>query len=202
MLNYTHSDPLIRANLSNSFSIYITVYNNPGLEIKNADLPERVLGSGRSSLYIEYENPGTVDFKNISLIIEGNIEEQQKVQTLSILKAGRSNSIEYALQFTEPGINEIVIYLTYEDNNGKTYQTPVVARQTMVETDIYGDLEIVPENTSPAEESFLRSIMNNSAFLAMILTAAIIVAVLVILITLRVRRWIARKKWYFKDDKK
>ena len=201
-LNYNNGDPSIHSQLSNVFSIYVNVYNSPGLEIKSANLPERVLSSGRSSLAVEYENPGSTDFKNIRLIIEGNIDEQQKIQQLPILKAGRSSSIEYALQFTEAGANEIVVYFTYEDNDGNSYQTPVIARQTTVEDSSYSDVEITPEITPQPDESFFESVMNSPAFLAMLAVAAIIVVVIVVLIIVRVRKRAARKNWYYKNDNK
>jgi len=201
VVNYNPADPSINSHLSTVFSIYIYISNNPGLGIKQIDLPEVMTDGGRRYLYIEYENPGNIDFRNLRLIIEGNISEQQKTQALPILKAGRSNSIEYPVQFTDTGTQYIDIYISYNDDVGNSYKTPVISKQANISS-----TEITENEPSVNQRSggFVTKLFNallikirTPSFLLMLFFAAVAIAAIVIVIT-RIRRRAIRKKWYYK----
>ena len=202
ILSYNVGDPSIHAQLSGAFSVYIEIINNPELNLKQVELSAELAGN-RRYLYIEYENPGTNDFKNLQLVIDGNIAEQQKTQTLPILKAGRSNSIEYPIQFTDTGIQYIDIYLSYNDDTGNAYLTPVITERTNITSN--SEINDVPPNIQPSEgymsrllNSFIRN-MKDPTFL-LVLFVSIVLIVGIAFIILRMRKHAIRKKWYFKKN--
>jgi len=202
-LNYNSEDPAVNYQLTSSFSIYIRISNNPALVLKQVDLSSEVTGGGRRYLYIEYENPGTIDFRNLRLMIEGNIDEQQRTQVLPILKAGRSNSIEYPMQFTDTGTQNIDVYISYSDDAGNTYQTPVVSKQADI-----SDTETTESGNSPGQRQegyisrllriLLRNLRTPAFLLALVVTAVAIAAIAIIVA--RLRKQAIRKKWYYKQS--
>jgi len=207
ILNYYPGAQSVHNQITLSYSTFIRISNNPGLDLKQVELSDEIAVGGRRFLYIEYENPGTVDFRNMQLVIEGNITEQQKTQALPILKAGRSNSIEYPVQFTETGIQQIDVYVTYSDDAGNSFQTEVVSKQT----DIFSaDSTDDRPSAGQRQEGYISRLLNillrnmrTPAFLlSLVVTAAAIAAITIII--RRIRKQAIRKKWYYKrpDDKK
>ena len=203
ILSYNPADQAINSHLTTAFSIYIYISNNPGLDLKQVELSEAMTDAGRRYLYIVYENPGAIDFRNLQLIVEGNISDQQKTQVLPILKAGRSNSIEYPVQFTETGDQHINVYISYNDDTGNAYQTPVISKQVNI-TDTG-----VPDGGSPMNprpEGYVTKLLNTlmkrvktPAFLLMLFIAAAAIAAIALIIT-NVRKQAKRKKWYYKKN--
>ena len=206
ILNYNVGDPGVHSHLSVASTIYIRISNNPELFVKRIELSDEISGGDRRYLYIEYENPGTGDFKNLQLIVEGDIDEQQRTQSLPILKGGRSNSIEYPIQFTGAGIQEVDVYISYEDDAGNTFKTPVVTQQAIIAS------TWTPDSGSPSSQpqqgyltgllSNVRRNLRNPAFLAT-LVIAFIAAVAIAMMVVRIRRQAIKKNWYYKnsDDK-
>ena len=203
VLNYNVAEPSVHSQLSSTISIYINVRNNPALNIKRVELSDETTGGDRRSLYIEYENPGTVGFKNLRLFIEGNIDDQQKISTPPILDAGRSSSVEYSIQFTRRGIQDIYVYMTYEDDAGNSYQTPVTTRRANIE---YSNA--APDDGSDAPQkagylstlvSSLRGNMKNPAFLATLFVSAAAIVGIAFIVARSHKRAI-RKNWYYKNS--
>ena len=202
VFSYNVGDPANHANPSQTSYIYLRILNNPGLNIKQAELSNEVTGAGRRYLFIEYENPGTSDLKNLLLTISGNIDEQQKTQSLPILKAGRSNSIEYPIQFIDAGVQPIDIAISYDDDTGYLQQTQKISLQAHItENEI---TEISPPGTLPPQgfltsllSSFMKNI-KNPAFLAILLIITITIAIIVINV-MRMRKQAIRKRWYYKN---
>ena len=204
-LSYNIGDSAVHSQLSTSFSIFIGVNNNPELDLKRVELSSELSGTDRRYLYIEYENPRTSDFRDLQLVIEGNIDEQQKTQMLPLLRAGRSNSIEYPIQFTETGIQYIDVYISYADAMGNIYQTPVITEQTNIVDDSV--TEVSPSDI-PSSEGYISKLFNNliknmrnPAFLAMLFLSVIVIAGIVLIVS-RIRKQAIKKKWYYKDNGK
>ena len=203
VLSYNVADPSVRSQLSSTISIYINISNNPELNIKRVELSDETSGGNRRTLYIEYENPGTIGFKNLQLFIEGNIDEQQKISSPPILNAGRSSSVEYSVQFTRRGIQDIYVYMTYEDDVGNSYQTPVITRRANIE-----DSDVVPDSAPDVPQkagylsmliSSLRGNMKNPAFLAtLFVSVAAIVGIA--FVAARSHKRSIRKNWYYKNS--
>ena len=203
VLNYNVADPSVHSQLSSAVSFYIDISNNPELNIKRAELSDEMTGGDGRSLYIEYENPGTVGFKNLQLFIEGNIDDQQKISTPPILDAGRSSSVEYSIQFTRKGIQDIYIYMTYEDDAGNSYQTPVITRRANIEdSDVILDSgPDVPQKAGYLSTliSSLKGNMKNPAFLATLFVSAAAIAGIAFVVV-RSRKRSIRKNWYYKNS--
>ena len=209
-LSYNVADPSIHAQLSGAYSIYISVINNPELAFKRVELSEELTDSNRRYLYIEYDNPGTYDFRNLQLVISGNIYEQQKTQTLPILKAGRSNSIEYPVQFTEMGIQHIDICILYNDDVGNAYQTMPITIQTNI-TDNAAEEVIISPPLVPPHDGYVSRLLTslignlkNPVFIVTLLISIILIIGIALIVT-RIRKRAIQKKWYYKTadhDKK
>lgn len=203
-LTYNSSSPDINAPISNTFAIYIDIDNSMELEFKKIELFGESAAGEKNRLLIEYENPGLTDFKDMRLVIDGNIAEEQKSQILPILKAGRSNSIEYYLQFTETGEQEISIYITYSDDNGSSFSTPLTKRSAVIhEAEIAASDPAAEDEAGGFVSKLIGTLKKNvktpefAAIIVVMLLAASAVAVLIP----KWRKHRKKKHWYYKNNR-
>jgi len=198
-LSYSTADS--SALFSSAFSIYVNIENAVEISVKNAELSNEAASGGRKRLLLEYENPGMRDYKNLTLYIDGNVVEQQKVQMLPILKAGKSNSIEYYIQFTETGEQGISVHIAYDDDDGNSYKTPVISLSAEVSEGGGG-----AGQGGTASEGFLTGLVNRMIRImrtpetVAVILVLIVAAAAVAMIVPRARRKAKRKKWYYKND--
>jgi hypothetical protein len=187
--------------LSSSFSIFLSIDNTLELSMLNVQLFSEAASGGRMRLMVEYENPGARDFRNLRLVIDGNILEQQKIQTLPILRAGRRNTIEYYIQFTDTGYQRLGVHITYDDEEGNSFLTPVVTVTAEVpEETVSAPVQSVTEPggfVSGVIERMIR-VIRTPETIAIIIVLLAATAAAAVLIS-KARRRAARKKWYYKD---
>ena len=191
-----------RTLLSGSFVIYLQVINNPGIQMTRVDLSDNALGGGRRSLYLEYENPGATDLRNLQLVINADTYDQPRTQPLPVLRAGRNSSVEYTIQLAEAGVHTVEVHISYSDTNGDSQQTPPVSLQVLVDAAELSAAPSPPPGTQQPQTglSSLIARMRNPAFFAVVFLSFMALIVIIVIIARRKRKRDIRKRWYFKND--
>lgn len=104
--------------LSNNVTINIPTQVAGNLMVESTVVAENATVGVNSLVSVRCKNGGTTAITDAKLIVEGNIQEENKEILLSSLGAGKTISEDYYVNFTESGIQNLQITYQYTDAKG------------------------------------------------------------------------------------
>lgn len=162
--------------LENSTKIFIPTYTTGKLIAESTMVAANASVGAKCLVSVRYKNVSTVDITNAKLVMEGNVEEENKEIILPTMLAGKSYVEDYYVTFIEDGIQRIAIYYSYEDNEGNTYHVDCGEYQVNVLEKDAGEGNIVSVEMVSESDKQIKGI----ALLALAGVAAMIAAVVYI----------------------
>jgi len=179
-------------NISMEAIISVHVSDENLLEISDISIPAECMANKRSFMSIKYGNPGNMEIRNVKIVIEGNILEEEKEVSVPNMKPQSVNFADANITFLETGKQTLKIILSYEDLEGNISRS----QTQLVTTDVFAQAthtSTVSSETSPlsSEEplGIMSRIFEGEAITPAVLVAAAVILLVVIgIIVIRIRK--------------
>ena len=101
--------------------ITLTVEERVQLEVAAITVSENAVVGANALVSVRYVNAGDTKLNNISMILDGKIEDSQRVIKLGDLDAGMQKYKDCYVAFTEDGEQELNISFEYQDKYGNAH---------------------------------------------------------------------------------
>ena len=102
------------------------------LKITGLTIPQKATTDSRTMITVKCENEGALNISNLSMKIDGDIQESQKNNYLGDIKAGEQLNKNVYINFNRTGRQEIKISFVYNDESGNEY----VEEEKVVEIEV------------------------------------------------------------------
>lgn len=180
---------------NSSASISIELEQKLKLVINSIKTAEKAVLGAQTLLSISYGNPGTTDILNVVANLSGSIPDSEKRIDIGPVKAGSSAFIDQYITLQSPGLQNIDISFSFEDDKGNTYTTPTETVSITVESPASiqtNKPSAAPSSAAPADNggqtgktagSFL-----NSIWLWIVVAGVVLAAFAVTLIVMLVKK--------------
>ncbi len=124
----------------NSTSITPTMRKNCDLKVLSLTVVNDATIGAEALFNIRYKNTGEVSIENLKLRIEGNIDKNGQDIWLKAPEIGRQEYLDLQIVFTEVGLQELNIYISYEDEDGNLYEIEPQQVFTLVKRSGYNNI--------------------------------------------------------------
>lgn len=110
---------------TNNASISVPVKYDKTFKVNSVSVAESTTVGATTLVSISYSNDSPSDVKEIELIIEGNIDPQNKKVKIGELSSGQTEYKDTYVKFLEEGHQNINICITYVDGEGRVISREV-----------------------------------------------------------------------------
>lgn len=178
-ITITYNDNYFIEKQSNTTVLYLPVRLDGDLNIISCAVPESISVGTKARVSVSYENTGLKTLHNIRMKVtrrksDGN---NSSVTNLYSLSGGEKSTAEVYIDCNEEGSIPITISFTYEDEQGKTYETEGMA---------YG-IRVTSKQVE-AEEENVTIIGGGVSFFTYLILAAIVIIAIGILVIIKKKR--------------
>lgn len=115
--SFEYLDNEERLEGTTSESIAIPVIQRDRFEVGEPEPPMMMYVGEESGIELTFVNKGTTDVRNITAVINGNIQNPGQSQYIGNLPAGEESSASFSFAAVEAGLVKASITLSYEDSN-------------------------------------------------------------------------------------
>ena len=172
----------MRKDGTSTENIAIPIIQRDRFEVGEIEPPMMMYVGEESGIELTFVNKGTTDVRNITAVINGNIQNPGQSQYVGNLPAGEESSVNFAFSALEPGTVKAFVTLSYEDSNDiqrEVVKEFTVEAQEMPKFDDMGMGGMDPGMMEPMEQE---SHMPVWGWIAIVVGGAAVVVVIIIII--------------------
>ncbi len=179
---YQYIDDEVRKDGTSTENIAIPIIQRDRFEVGEIEPPMMMYVGEESGIELTFVNKGTTEVRNITAVINGNIQNPGQSQYVGNLPAGEESSVNFAFSALEPGTVKAFVTLSYEDSNDiqrEVVKEFTVEAQEMPKFDDMGMGGMDPGMMEPMEQE---SHMPVWGWIAIVVGGAAVVVVIIIII--------------------
>lgn len=179
---YQYIDDEVRKDGTSTENIAIPIIQRDRFEVGEIEPPMMMYVGEESGIELTFVNKGTTEVRNITAVINGNIQNPGQSQYVGNLPAGEESSVNFAFSALEPGTVKASVTLSYEDSNDiqrEVVKEFTVEAQEMPKFDDMGMGGMDPGMMEPMEQE---SHMPVWGWIAIVVGGAAVVVVIIIII--------------------
>ena len=175
----TYNDNYFIEKQVNDSKIFLPVRMAGDLKVVSSSAPEMVSVGAKARIGITYENIGSENLYNIALkVASSSIEGGVMTTNLYNLSGGGKNTAEVYIDCKDIGKNQITLYFTYEDEQGKQQETSKVLHS----------INVVDPTANNEMEQIVKVSSIGVNFWVSVISAFVVVVVMIILIVIKKKR--------------
>lgn len=146
--------------LSNTVAINIPTYVSGNLLVESAVVAENATVGVNSLVSIRCKNGGTTTITDAKLVVNGNVQEENREIMLPTIESGKTLAEDYYVSFTESGIQSLQLELQYTDAKGNVCTVNCGEYKVNVTNKVSGtDYDVVVEQMEGTSSSMLQVIL-------------------------------------------
>ncbi len=179
---YQYIDDEVRKDGTSTENIAIPIIQRDRFEVGEIEPPMMMYVGEESGIELTFVNKGTTEVRNITAVINGNIQNPGQSQYVGNLPAGEESSVNFAFSALEPGTVKASVTLSYEDSND--IQREVVKEFTVEAQEMpkFDDMGMGGMDPGMMETMEQESHMPVWGWIAIVVGGAAVVVVIIIII--------------------
>lgn len=155
--------------LSNTVAISIPTNVSGNLIAESVVVAENATVGVNSLVSIRCKNEGTTAIADAKVVVNGNVQEENKEIALATIGAGKTLAEDYYVSFTENGIQSLQIELQYTDEKGNMCTVECGEYKVNVTSKVSGtEYDAVVEQVEGTSSVMLKAILLGAAALMII----------------------------------